>query len=45
VEATDGFTYLVFRAARETEIAHAAGVPIEILARTPGMVLARARPR
>lgn len=44
-EATDGFTYLMFRAARETEIARAAGVPLEILARTPGMVVARARPR
>jgi 4-amino-4-deoxy-L-arabinose transferase-like glycosyltransferase len=43
--AADGFTYLMLRASRETETVRAAGVPLEILARTPGMVLARARPR
>jgi len=44
VRAADGFTYVMFRAARESEAARAAGVPLVILARTPGMVLARARP-
>ena len=43
VRAADGFTYLMFRAARESEAEREAGVPLEILARTPGMVLARAR--
>jgi 4-amino-4-deoxy-L-arabinose transferase-like glycosyltransferase len=45
VRAADGFAYLMFRAARESEVARVAGVPLEILVRTPGMVLARAHPR
>jgi 4-amino-4-deoxy-L-arabinose transferase-like glycosyltransferase len=43
--AADGFSYVMFRATRESEVAHTAGIPLEILARTPGMVLARGRPR
>lgn len=43
--AADGATYLMFRAAREPEVARAAGAPLEILLRTPGMVLARVRAR
>jgi 4-amino-4-deoxy-L-arabinose transferase-like glycosyltransferase len=42
--AEDGQTYLAFRPAREHDVARAAGVPIEILLRTPSLVLARARP-
>ncbi|MFI5372395.1 MAG: hypothetical protein ACHQ52_12625, partial [Candidatus Eisenbacteria bacterium] len=43
--AADGATYLMFRATREPEVARAAGAPLEILLRTPGMVLARVRAR
>jgi 4-amino-4-deoxy-L-arabinose transferase-like glycosyltransferase len=43
--AADGATYLMFRAARESDVARAAGAPLEILLRTPGMVLARVRAR
>ncbi len=43
--ASDGRTYVAFRPAREHDVAHAAGVPLEILRRTPAMVLARVRAR
>ena len=43
--ATDGHAYLAFRPAREHEAARAAASPIEILLRTPALVLARVQPR
>jgi hypothetical protein len=42
-QSQDGNTYLAFRPAREREVAHAAGTPLEILLRTPSLVLARVR--
>jgi 4-amino-4-deoxy-L-arabinose transferase-like glycosyltransferase len=39
--SSDGHTYLAFRPAREREVARTAGAPIEILLRTPSLVLAR----
>ena len=39
--AEDGRTYLAFRPAREREVARAAQAPLEILLRTPALVLAR----
>lgn len=39
--ASDGLSYVAFRPRREREVAHAASGPIEILLRTPSMVLAR----
>jgi hypothetical protein len=41
--ATDGLTYVAFRPSREHEVARAAPAPLEILLRTPSMVLARVR--
>ena len=41
--AEDRLTYLAFRPAREREVARAAGAPLEILLRTPALVLARVR--
>lgn len=41
--APDGRTYLAFAPAREREVARAARAPLEILARTPSLVVARAR--
>ncbi len=41
--ATDGMTYLAFPPAREREVARGAQTPLEILARTPTLVLARVR--
>jgi hypothetical protein len=41
--AEDGLTYLAFRPAREREVARAAPAPLEILLRTPALVLARVR--
>jgi len=41
--ATDGLTYVAFRPSREHEVARAAPAPLEILIRTPSMVLARVR--
>lgn len=43
--ARDGATYLAFRPAREHEVAAAAGTPLEILVRTPTLVVARVRPQ
>jgi hypothetical protein len=42
--AADSLTYLAFRPARERDVARSVGVPLEILARTPSLVLARVRP-
>jgi 4-amino-4-deoxy-L-arabinose transferase-like glycosyltransferase len=39
--ASDGFAYVAFRPAREAEMLRAAQAPIEILLRTPTLVLAR----
>ncbi len=41
--ATDGWTYLAFRPARERDVIRALETPIEILHRTPALVIARAR--
>jgi 4-amino-4-deoxy-L-arabinose transferase-like glycosyltransferase len=41
--ATDGMTYLAFAPAREREVARGAQTPLEILARTPTLVVARVR--
>ena len=43
--AGDGFTYLAVRPSREREVARAAPAPLEILLRTPALVLARVRTR
>jgi 4-amino-4-deoxy-L-arabinose transferase-like glycosyltransferase len=42
--ASDGLAYAAFRPLREREVAHAAPGPIEIVARTPALVLARIHP-
>ncbi len=42
--AADGMTYLAFRPSREREVARQVETPLEILARTPSLVLARVRP-
>ena len=42
--ARDGATYLAFRPAREHEVARDAQTPLEILARTPTLIVARVRP-
>lgn len=42
--AGDGATYLAFRPAREHEVAAGAEMPLEILIRTPTLVVARVRP-
>jgi 4-amino-4-deoxy-L-arabinose transferase-like glycosyltransferase len=42
--ASDSTTYVAFRPWREDVIVHAARGPLEILARTPAMVLARVHP-
>ena len=41
--ASDGHTYLMFRPAREEEVIRVAGAPLEVLMRTPELVLARVR--
>ncbi len=41
--AADGMTYLAFRPSREHEVARQVQTPLEILARTPSLVLARVR--
>jgi hypothetical protein len=41
--AADGMTYLAFAPARERDVARGAQTPLEILARTPTLVLARVR--
>jgi hypothetical protein len=41
--AEDGLAYLAFRPAREHDVARAAPAPLEILLRTPALVLARVR--
>ena len=41
--APDGESYVAFRPGREREVVRAAGVPVEILLRSPTLVLARAR--
>ncbi len=43
--AADSLIYVAFRPAREHDVARAAGEPLEILLRTPAMVLARLRTR
>jgi 4-amino-4-deoxy-L-arabinose transferase-like glycosyltransferase len=42
--APDGTTYVAFRPAREHEVARDAQAPLEILVRTPTLVVARVRP-
>lgn len=42
--ASDGATYLAFRPLREREVARAVDAPLEILLRTPALVLARVTP-
>ena len=42
--ADDGMTYLAFRPAREHDVAGDAEMPLEILVRTPTLVIARVRP-
>jgi hypothetical protein len=42
--AEDGFTYVAFRPGREREAARASPAPLEILLRTPMLVLARCHP-
>ena len=44
LRAGDGMTYLAFRPGRESEVARAAREPLDILLRTPSLVLARVRP-
>ncbi len=39
--STDGHSYLAFRPGRERDVARAAAMPLEILMRTPSLVLAR----
>ncbi len=41
--AADGMSYLAFRPAREHDVARASGTPLEILLRTPSLVLARVK--
>jgi 4-amino-4-deoxy-L-arabinose transferase-like glycosyltransferase len=41
--AADGMTYLAFAPSREHEVARGVGVPLEILTRTPALVVARVR--
>ena len=41
--ASDGESYVAFRPAREREMVRAAGAPVEILLRSPTLVLARVR--
>jgi 4-amino-4-deoxy-L-arabinose transferase-like glycosyltransferase len=41
LRAADGMTYLAFRPAREHDVANAADTPLEILLRTPSLILAR----
>lgn len=43
LRAADGMAYLAFRPARERDVAHAAGTPLEILLRTPSLILARVK--
>ena len=51
LRASDGYVYVAFRPSREPEVAapsgRATGVgdPLQILARTPSLVLARVKPR
>jgi hypothetical protein len=42
--ARDGLTYLAFAPRRERWVARMAGAPLEILLRTPSLVVARVRP-
>jgi hypothetical protein len=42
--AADGFTYVAFRPGREGDVAGASPGPLDVLARTPSLVLARVRP-
>ena len=41
--AENGFTYLAFRPARERDVTRAVPAPLDLLLRTPTLVLARAR--
>jgi 4-amino-4-deoxy-L-arabinose transferase-like glycosyltransferase len=43
--APDSLTYVAFRPAREREVARTCGEPLEIMLRTPALVLARVRIR
>ena len=43
LRASDGMTYLAFRPPREHEVVRAVSTPLEILLRTPSLVLARVR--
>ena len=42
--AEDGAAYLAFRSLRERDVARAANAPLEVLLRSPTLVLARVRP-
>ena len=42
--SSDGLAYVAFRPSREQDVARAAAGPLEILTRTPSMVLARVHP-
>jgi hypothetical protein len=42
--STDGLAYLAFRPSREDDVVRAATGPLEILIRTPALVLARVHP-
>jgi hypothetical protein len=42
--SADGHAYLAFSPAREGEVAREAGSPLEIVMRTPSLVLARVKP-
>lgn len=42
--ASDGLTYVAFRPALEARVLHASPGPLEIMMRTPSLVLARVRP-
>jgi 4-amino-4-deoxy-L-arabinose transferase-like glycosyltransferase len=44
LHAEDGFTYVAFPPGRRSEVAQAVGVPLEIIASTPSLVLARVNP-
>jgi hypothetical protein len=42
--ASDGHAYLAFRPAREHDVARTVALPLEILLRTPTLILARVSP-
>ena len=44
LRATDGLSYIAFAPSRERDVARKLGVPLEIMARSPSLVLARVNP-